>query len=46
MKKLLAVTLMSALMLGTMSVFADDDLTPKEQIIKQIIKKNYNYDIE
>ena len=44
MKKLLAVTLMSALIFGAVSVNAADDLTPKEQIIKQIIKKNYNYD--
>ena len=41
MKKLLAVTLMTALVLGAISVNAEDvELTPKEQIIK----KNYNYD--
>lgn len=45
MKKLLAVTLLSAFMLGTIAVNAgSDDLTPKEQIIKQILQKNYNYD--
>ena len=44
MKKLLAVTLVSALMFGAISANAGDDLTPKEQIIKQIIQKNYNYD--
>ena len=44
MKKLLAVTLLSALMFGAISVNAADDLTPKEQIIKQILQKNYNYD--
>jgi len=44
MKKLLAVTLISVLAFGTLSANAADDLTPKEQIIKQIIQKNYNYD--
>lgn len=44
MKKLLAIALMSALVFGAVSANAEDDLTPKEQIIKQIIKKNYNYD--
>jgi len=45
MKKLLAITLMSALIFGTIAVNAgNDDLTPKEQIIKQIIQRNYNYD--
>jgi len=44
MKKLLAITLMSALMFGTIAANADDELTPKEQIIREIIKKNYNYD--
>lgn len=45
MKKLLAVTILSALMFGTIAVNAgNDDLTPKEQIIKQILQKNYNYD--
>ena len=44
MKKLLAVTLMSALMFGAIAANADDDLTPKEQIIKQILQKKYNYD--
>ena len=31
-------------MFGAISVNAADDLTPKEQIIKQILQKNYNYD--
>ena len=44
MKRLLAITLLSALVLGTVAANADDELTPKEQIIKQIIQKNYNYD--
>lgn len=44
MKKLLAVILLSVLAFGAISVNAADDLTPKEQIIKQIIQKNYNYD--
>ena len=44
MKKLLAVTILSALVFGAISVNAEDDLTPKEQIIRQIIQKNYNYD--
>ena len=45
MKKLLAVLCVSAFMLGAYAVVSNDsDLTPKEQIIKQIIKKNYNYD--
>lgn len=43
MKKLLTVSLISVLIFGTISVNASDDLTPKEQIIKQIIQKNYNY---
>ena len=44
MKRLLAITLLSALVFGTVAANADDELTPKEQIIKQIIQKNYNYD--
>ena len=44
MKKLLAVTLVSVLVFSAVSANAEDDLTPKEQIIKQIIQKNYNYD--
>ena len=44
MKKLLAVTIMSTLMFGAIAANAEDDLNPKEQIIKQIIQKNYNYD--
>ena len=44
MKKLLAIALMSTFVFGALSVNAADDLTPKEQIIKQIIQKNYNYD--
>lgn len=44
MKKLLTITLISVLMFGALSAKADDDLTPKEQIIKQILQKNYNYD--
>jgi ankyrin repeat protein len=46
MKKLLAVTILSALVFGAVAVNAEDadSLTPKEQIIKQIIQKNYNYD--
>ena len=44
MKKLLAIALMSTFIFGALSVSAADDLTPKEQIIKKIIQKNYNYD--
>ncbi len=44
MKKLLAVVFMSAFMLGTVAATTDADLTPKEQIIKQILQKKYNYD--
>ena len=44
MKKLLAITLMSVFIFGSISANAADDLTPKEQIIKQIIQKKYNYD--
>ena len=45
MKKIFAVALISALVFGTISVNAEEiTLTPKEQIIKQIIQKNYNYD--
>ena len=44
MKKLLAVVFMSAFMLGAVAATKDSDLTPKEQIIKQIIQKKYNYD--
>ena len=45
MKKLLTTALISVLAFGTVSVYADNsDLTPKEQIIKKIIQKNYNYD--
>lgn len=44
MKKLLAITLMSAFVFTAISVNAEEELTPKEQIIKQIIQKNYNYD--
>ena len=44
MKKLLTVTLTAALAFGTLAVSASDDLTPKEQIIKQILQKKYNYD--
>lgn len=44
MKKLITAALISVLMLGTVAANAADDLTPKEQIIKQIIQKNYNYD--
>ena len=44
MKKLLAITFISVLIFGAVSASANNDLTPKEQIIKQIIQKNYNYD--
>ena len=45
MKKFLLATLISTLAFGVISVCAEEiKLTPKEQIIKQIIKKNYNYD--
>ena len=44
MKKLLAIDFVSAFMLGTVAATTDADLTPKEQIIKQILKKKYNYD--
>lgn len=44
MKKLLAIVFMSAFIMGAYAATTDDDLTPKEQIIKEIIKKNYNYD--
>ena len=45
MKKLLAIALLSGLFLGVMPTqAANDDLTPKEQIIKQILQKKYNYD--
>lgn len=44
MKKLLALAFMSAFVFGTLAVNASDDLTPKEQIIKQILQKKYNYD--
>ena len=44
MKKFLAITLISVLAFGALCAYADDDLTPKEQIIKQILKKKYNYD--
>ena len=45
MKKLLTLSLISALVFGAISVNAEDiQLTPKEQIIKQIIQRNYNYD--
>ena len=44
MKKLLAIVFMSAFMLGTVAATTDADLTPKEQIIKQILQKKYNYD--
>ena len=44
MKKLLAIVFVSAFMLGTVAATTDADLTPKEQIIKQILKKKYNYD--
>lgn len=44
MKKVLSVILMSAFIFGALAVNASDDLTPKEQIIKQILQKNYNYD--
>ena len=44
MKKILAIALLSTFVFGTLAVNAADDLTPKEQIIKKIIQKNYNYD--
>lgn len=44
MKKLAAVLMASALFFGVCMANADDDLTPKEQIIKQIISSNYTYD--
>ena len=44
MKKILAVALMTTFIFGVLSVSASDDLTPKEQIIKQILQKKYNYD--
>ena len=45
MKKILTATLLSALVFSFISVNAEEiTLTPKEQIIKQIIQKNYNYD--
>ncbi len=44
MKKLLAIVFMSAFMLGAVAATTDADLTPKEQIIKQILQKKYNYD--
>ena len=44
MKKLIAVTFVF-MMLGSICANAEEIvLTPKEQIIKQIIQKNYNYD--
>lgn len=44
MKKLAALIALSLLMIGAGVAQADDDdLTPKEQIIKQIIANNYNY---
>ena len=43
MKKFIAIVMMTVLLYGTVSVQADDDLTPKEQIIKQILSSNYNY---
>ena len=45
MKKLLTLSIISTLVLGAISVNAEEiQLTPKEQIIKQIIQRNYNYD--
>ena len=45
MKKFFSVSLMFAILIGTGSIYAEDiKLTPKEQIIKQIIQKKYNYD--
>lgn len=45
MKKMLTLAVISALIFGTAAVNAEDiQLTPKEQIIKQILKRNYNYD--
>ena len=44
MKKLLAIALMTTFIFGALAVNAADDLTPKEQIIKQILQKKYNYD--
>ena len=45
MKKILTLAMVSALVFCSAAVNAEDiKLTPKEQIIKQIIQKNYNYD--
>ena len=44
MKNLLTAALAIVLIFGAIAAQADDDLTPKEQIIKQLIQKNYNYD--
>jgi len=43
MKKIVAILMISLLFSGTGFANTDDDLTPKEQIIKQIISNNYNY---
>lgn len=45
MKKLFALCLLSMLIFCVSAANADDDLTPKEQIIKQIISSNYNYTV-
>ena len=42
MKKLIAIAVMTMLFCNTV-VMADDDLTPKEQIIKQILSNSYSY---
>ena len=45
MKKMLSLIILSTVILGAVSVNAEEIvLTPKEQIIKQILQKNYNYD--
>ena len=43
MRKLLSAMFICALFCGTISVNAEEELTPKEQIIKKIIQDNYNY---
>lgn len=42
MKRIIAIAMMSMLFCCN-TVFADDDLTPKEQIIKQILSNSYSY---
>ena len=45
MKKLFIITFIAAFCFSGTSINAEEiSLTPKEQIIKQIIQKNYNYD--